>query len=215
MAKTTAPLLSFDGKGQIGKTMVASKWRGVKYMRQYVVPANPNTVAQQRVRSIFALLREAWKLAPPGVTAAWNAFASGRPFTGMNKWVGENVRVLNNESDMDNIIFSPGAGGGLPPATASVTDGTAGQVIVTGTAPTAPSGWVFKALAAAAFPDQDPTGIFSGPFIYGEDDTTPFSVTLAGFATGAALQVGVWAVWTKPNGALAYSVGQTFHVTAG
>lgn len=215
MAKTTAPLLSFDGKGQIGKTMVASKWRGVKYMRQYVVPANPNTVAQQQVRSIFAFLREAWKLAPPGVTAAWNAFASGRPFTGMNKWVGENVRVLNGETDLDNIIFSPGALGGLPPQTASVTDGATGAVVVTGTAPTAPAGWTFKGLAAAAIPDMDPTGIFRGPFVYGEDDTTPYSITLAGFTAGQAIQVGVWAVWTKPNGALAYSVSQTFHVTAG
>lgn len=215
MAKTTAPLLSFNAKGQIGKTMVNSSWRGVKYARAYVVPANPNTLAQQGVRKLFAYLREMWKIAPPAISVSWDAFARGRPFTGMNKWVGENVRVMNGEADCDNIIFSPGALGGLPPENIVVTDGTAGQVIITGTAPTAPAGWVFRSLVAAAFPDQDPTGIFGGPFIAGEDMTSTYSITLAGFETAAPLQVGVWATWTKPNGTIAYSVSQTFQVTAG
>jgi hypothetical protein len=215
MAKTNAPFLSFAGRGQIGKSMVASKWRGINYMRQYVIPANPNTVAQQGVRKLFAYLREMWKLAPPQVQDAWNAFASGRPFTGMNKWVGENVRVLNGMTDLDNLIFSPGAKGGLVPTGVSVTTGsTAGTITVTGSAPTAPDGWVFAALCAAAVPDADPTGIFTGPFVYGEDTTSAYSITLSGLGASTPCEVGVWARWTKPDGSTAYSVSTTYQATS-
>src|SRR5262245_18965190 len=100
MSKTTAPLLSFDAAGSIGKTVVYSRWRGVSYARRHVVPANPNTTAQQEVRSTFALLREMSKLAPTLALAPWDAFAKGRPFTGMNKFVGENVRVLKGAANM-------------------------------------------------------------------------------------------------------------------
>lgn len=215
MAKTTAPLLSFGARGQIAKTMVSSKWRGISYMRQYVVPGNPRTTAQQGVRKLFAYMREMWKLAPGGVTAAWNAFAAGRPFLGLNKFIGENVRVMNGESDLDNIIFSPGARGGLPPITVSAVAGAgAGEIIVTGAAPTAPDGWVFDALCAAAVPDGDPTTFFAGPFVYGEDTTSAYSITLSGLGASTPCQVGVWARWTKSNGDKAFSVSTTYHVTA-
>lgn len=211
MAKVTAPLLSFGGAGQIGKTMVASTWRGVKYVRQYVKPGNPNTIAQQTVRSTFAYLREMWKLAPSGVVAAWDAFAKGRPFTGMNKFVGENVRVLNGETDLNMLIFSPGSGGGLPPVNIAVTSGsTPGAVSVTADAPTAPSGWTEFTLMGAAVLDADPTGIFTGPWAYAEDSTTAYTLSLGGFAEGVDVQVGVWARWTKPNGDYAYSASQTY-----
>ena len=57
MAKLTGPLLSFGATGQIAKTMVVGTWRGIDYARQYVVPANPRTTAQQANRTRFALLR--------------------------------------------------------------------------------------------------------------------------------------------------------------
>lgn len=215
MSKVTAPLLSFGAKGQIGKTMVNSKWRGINYVRQYVVPANPNTLAQQGVRKLFAYLREMWKLAPSEVQASWNAFASGRPFLGVNKWVGENVRVLNGETTMDQLIFSPGARGGLPPVGVTVGPGSnPGEIVISGTAPTAPTGWTFQALCAAAVPDADPTGFFAGPFVYGEDTTSTYAITLSGLGAGTACQVGVWARWMKPNGDLAYSVSTTYQQAA-
>src|SRR5690606_16143033 len=136
MAKLTGPLLSFGARGQIGKAMVTAKWRGVDYARQYVIPANPRTTAQQANRTRFAFLREMWKLAPAVVVEPWTAFAAGRPFTNMNKFVGENNRVLNGESDLQNFIGSPGARGGLPPQALSATTGnSAGEIDVAITVP--------------------------------------------------------------------------------
>lgn len=210
MAKLTGPLLSFGATGQIGKTLVAAKWRGVPYARQYVKPANPQTVAQQQVRQTFALLREMWKLAPAQMQAAWDAFARGRPFTGMNKLVGENVRVLNGEADMSNFIASPGAAGGLAPLTFTATTGTvAGTVDTTFSVPAAPAGWTLVKAVAIGFVDQAPDGIFQAPIAVGEDATAPYAVTLSGLPAGENCICCGWLVWQKADGSLAYSVSLT------
>lgn len=207
MAKLTGPLLSFGAKGAIGKTLVASKWRGIAYARQYVVPANPRTTAQQTVRTTFALLREMWKLAPAQLQDAWNAFAAGRPFTGMNKEVGENVRVLNGELDMTNYIASPGAGGGLVPLSFNAVTGTvAGTVDTTFTVPPAPTGWTLVKAVAIGFLDQDPSGIFTGNIVVAEDAVAPYAPTLTGLPAGELCIACGWLVWEKPDGKLAYSV---------
>lgn len=215
MAKLTGPLLSFGASGQIGKTLVAGKWRGIPYARQHVIPANPQTVAQQAVRTLFAQLREAWKLAPTEIYDTWNSFAQGRPFLGVNKFVGENIRVLNGEIDFNNMIFSPGSKGGLPPVSFSaVAGGASGEIDFTFVAPAPPSGWVLTSVVAAAFPDQVPGGIFEGPFV-GETVAAPaLTGTLAGLGSAIDYQVGGWLVWTKPDGTLAYSVGITDQATS-
>jgi hypothetical protein len=213
MARTTAPLLSFGARGAIGKTMVASSWRGVKYMRQHVIPANPRTTAQQAVRSVFALLREMWKLAPAIQAEPWNAFAKGRPFTGMNKFVGENVRVLNGETVMDNFIGSPGAGGGLPPTSVVLADATGQIISATFTNPSPPDGWTLFAAQSVAFKDQDPAGFFTGPYVGAEDTAGPGYVVSLDVGVAGDYQVASWLKWTKPDGSYAYSVGLTGQVT--
>lgn len=215
MAKLTGPLLSFGARGSVGKTLVAASWRGVPYARQYVVPANPKTTDQTVIRSTFALLREMWKLAPSALQAPWNAFASGRPFTGMNKIVGENVRVLKYEPDMSNFIASPGALGGLAPTTfQAVTGSNAGEIDVTFTVPAAPTGWTLDKAVAIAFKDQAPDGIFSGTIVTGEDNSAPYAFTLSGLPAGQVCICCGWLVWTKPDGRKAYSVSLNDSATA-
>jgi len=53
MAKVKGPLMSMDARGQIGKNLVFMGWKGIKDVRSYVVPANPNTTAQQAQRTIM------------------------------------------------------------------------------------------------------------------------------------------------------------------
>lgn len=208
MAKLTAPLLSMGARGQIGKSMVTSNWRGIDYARQYVIPANPRTTAQQANRSRFALLREMYKLAPTAVIAPWTAFATGRPFLPVNKFVGENNRLLNGESDFANAIMSPGARGGIPPASVVVADSvTANSVQVTIVPPTQlPDGWTVVECGAAAHLEQDPTGLFHGPFVAGTDASSPYVITLGGFAPADVVRAYGWVVYEKPDGKLAYSV---------
>lgn len=217
MAKLTGPLLSFGATGKIADAMVMGSWRGIKYARSYVVPANPRTTAQQANRTRFALLREMWKLAPPTVQAPWNAFATGRPFLGFNKFVGENNRLLNGETDFAQGIMSPGARGGLPPVSVSAaTGGSTGEVDVT-IVPTdqLPTGWTISQCAACAFLEQDPVGLFTGPFVAGTDATDPYVVTLdLGVAADVAACFG-WVEYTKPDGLTAYSVSIYDSATTG
>lgn len=208
MAKVTAPLLSMGAKGQIGKSMVLAKWRGVDYARQYTKPANPRTEAQQANRTMFALLREMHKLAPGPLRDPWDAFAKGRPFTGVNKFVGENMRVLKGQPDLTLFIGSPGAAGGIPPQAVTATDaGGAGAIEVEVIAPDQlPSGWAVYRVAAAAFINQDPSGYFAGPLKAAIGLAAADTVTLDGFAPGDELVAVGWVIYTKPDGSKAYSV---------
>lgn len=215
MAKTNAPLLSFGGSGKIGNTLVFSKWKGIPYVRQHVVPANPQTAAQMVIRRTFALLREMWKIAPSELLETWNAHAAGRPLTGMNKYVGENVRVLKNDVNMDDFIGSPGARGGLSPKSFEAQTGLAsGEINTTFVAPDIPDGWTLTRSVAIAFKDQAPDGIFTGTIEQAVDETAPYAPVFTGLEPSAMYQVVGWLVWTKPNGDLAYSVGITDQAAA-
>jgi hypothetical protein len=51
MAKVRAPLFSFGASGKLAKSLVYFGWKGLNVVRSYVVPANPNTIAQQTQRN--------------------------------------------------------------------------------------------------------------------------------------------------------------------
>ena len=217
MAKLTGPLLSFGARGQIGKAMVVAKWRGIDYARQYVVPANPQTTAQQLNRSMFAMLREMWKLSPAAVRAPWTSFAQGRPFLPVNKYVGENIRLLNGTTDLQAMIMSPGAKGGLPPSSVSAAAGGAtGEIDVTVNVPTQlPDGWSITEIAATAVVDQIPTGLFSGNYVADTEANPANDITLTGFQAAEDCVAFGWVVYEKPDGTLAYSVSVADTVTSG
>lgn len=58
MAKVTAPLMSMDASGQLGKALVFQKGGKV---RQYVIPANPRTDGQKAVRNKLGDIQRALK----------------------------------------------------------------------------------------------------------------------------------------------------------
>lgn len=59
MAKVTGPLMSFDASGTIGNTLTFAKWVGRAYVRRYVIPSNPQTLAQEETRNAFSALGKA------------------------------------------------------------------------------------------------------------------------------------------------------------
>lgn len=216
MAKITAPLLSLSARGTIAETITFSAWRGVDYARQRVVPANPKTTAQELTRDTFALLREMWKLNGTIGRAPWDAFAKGRKFTGMNSFVGENLRVLRPETDMLKFIGSPGAAGGISFPSISVTTGAgSGEIDVALTAPTLPTGWSITQAGFIAFPEQAPDGIFEGPLQNASTMSAPWETTFTGFTASDDIIASGWFEYEKPDGFPAYSVGLTDTATAG
>lgn len=204
MARTNGPLLSLGASGSIAKTQVYSTWRGVPYVRRHVTPANPNTSGQQSTRNVFGYLNGLWKQYPSAAQAPWTLFASGQPLTNRNAFIGQNVKVLRPGTDLTGFIGSPGAKGGLAPASISVTPGT-GQLTVAVTAPAIPTGWTIAKAVAIAIKDLDPHSSTDFTTVEGEDASSPYSIVLTGLATSLYL-VSAWLQWTKPDGSTAYGV---------
>lgn len=216
MAKVTAPFLSLAARGTLGKTLVASRWRGIPYFRQHVIPANPKTAGQVSTRSVFSLTILMWKLMGTVARSAFELFASGRGFTGSNSFTGANIETMRGEANMNLFIGSPGAKGGIAMVAAVASTGTgSGEVDMTITEAALPSGWSIVEAQAMGFPDQDPETLFVGPIVEGVDVATPFVVTLTGLGSAVACQAIGWIKYLKPNGDNAYSVGVTDQAVSG
>lgn len=202
MAKVTGGLLSLGAGGTVGSTLTFSKWKGRPYVRQRVIPANPQSVAQTLTRDIFRNLNSIWKEAGALLVAPWDRFATGQTLTGRNAFIGQNVSALRGQANLNAMIFSPGAKGGLAPTAVSAAAGV-GLIDVTITPPAVPTGWTLQAAVAAAILDGAPESITSFTVVEGEDVSAPYTIQLAGLTT-ALYQVGGWLRWAKPDGSIAY-----------
>ena len=98
MANTKGTFLSIGASGKIAKQLVASKWKGKKVVREYVVPANPQTVPQQAQRSTFAAAVAGYHdyIVDDLIMSAWNskALSIKRTMSGYNACVGAMKNVL-------------------------------------------------------------------------------------------------------------------------
>lgn len=91
MAKLDAPLLSFNARGQIAKSMVFMGWKGLKTVRQYVTPANPRAPGQVTQRNLFTVAVFFWRnfLTDVLERTAWDRTASlaATPLSGFNAFI--------------------------------------------------------------------------------------------------------------------------------
>ena len=205
VATTTAPLLSFGASGQIAKTLVYSKWRGRQYSRRHVVPSNPQTAEQSLTRDTFSWIQAVWKIAPALLTAPWLAYAAGKVLTDRNAFTKFNLPDLRTAADLALMVISPGALGGLPPATITVTPGN-DQLTIACTAPSPlPTGWTIQGAVVSCIEDQEPgVDAFYTTFA-AEDLTDPYSVVIAGLKNTTLYRCFAFLRWVRPDGQIAYS----------
>jgi len=203
MAKTTGPALSLGASGTIAKTITYGSWKGVNYVRQRVIPSNPNTTAQQATRSVFTWTGNVWKNAPSLFRAPWERFVQGVALNPSNAFQGQNIRVLRGETDLALMIGSPGAKGGIAPNDITLTPGT-NEIEVAFDNPTPPTGWTLESVIAAAIRDQDPSSGELFTITADEDDVSQASVTLTGLTATELYQVMGWTRWAKDDGSIAY-----------
>lgn len=203
MAKTNGPLLSFDARASIGKTIVYSNWKGIPYARRYVVPANPDTVGQQAVRNVFKWLMSVWTYMPASVQEAWNAYAEGQPLTGRNAIAKFNVSPLQGAADLADFIFSPSAKSGPIAGAVTFTPGN-DLVTVDLTAPVLPTGWTIVEAVAACIRQQNPGSGVLYTVTAGVDATSTYQVVLSGLASAQTYVCGGWFKYLRPDGTNAY-----------
>lgn len=113
MAKLKAPLLSMGASQQLGKTLVFFPWKGLNVVREYVVPANPQTAGQvtQRgyVTAAVAMVHAAQALAANPLAAvdiisyALLANQQASPRTWFNEFVKQYVN--QHVSSLKGAIF--------------------------------------------------------------------------------------------------------------
>ena len=203
MAIPTAPLLSFGASGSVAQTIVYSKWKGRPYVRRYVIPSNPKTVAQTLTRDVFAASNSYWKGAPSLFISAWDLFATGQVLTGRNAFTGRYVSILRPQANSLLFPFSPGAKGGLAALSMVITPGST-QLSVDVTVPATPTGWTLTSAIVATLKDDDPAAPAEFTITAGEDVTDPFTVLLTGLTASVLYVVGAWLKWAKPDGSVAY-----------
>lgn len=191
MARLTAPLLSLGASGQIAKSLVFSTWKGIDYARVYVIPENPNTVAQQETRGVFSTLVEMWKRMPVGARTPFLYAVRGQALTDRNKHLAENIGVLRGQATLDNLVMSVSSGSAVPPASMTPSD-AGGQVLnVALTAPTLPPGYTLEWMEAAAVLDGDPSPAIVRTVFWAQDDVAPYAVALSVGVAGT-YQVAGW-----------------------
>jgi len=205
VAKPTAPLLSFGASGQIAKTVVFSKWRGQPYARRHVIPANPQTAEQSLTRDTFSWLQAVWKVAPTLFQAPWLAYSAGKVLTDRNAFTKFNLPDLRSAADLDLMQFSPGALGGLPPATITVTPGD-DQLTVACTAPSPlPVGWTVTAAELGLIRQQNPGVDAFYDITMFEDVAAAYSNVFTGLVSVQAYRCFAFLKWLRPDGQVAYS----------
>lgn len=108
MAKVTGPLMSLDASGTVAGTATFSKWKGRNYVRQRVIPSNPQTAAQTAVRAMFAGLVALWKANTEALTAAFDTRAKQLNISAFNAFVGYNqTQVSQGKFPADQVDAVP------------------------------------------------------------------------------------------------------------
>lgn len=95
MAKTSGPLFSLDARGQVGKAIVYSIWKGVNYVRTYTVPKTGMDAGQIAQRNLITDASQAWASGATvgGVTLdsayklAFATAAAGQAYSGFNLYI--------------------------------------------------------------------------------------------------------------------------------
>lgn len=131
MSKVTAPFMSLGAAGQFAKTLVAAKWKGIPYMRKYVVPANPQTDAQVAHRAVWTAAVAAYKnyLTDSAIRTAWRKLASGMADTmsGFNAAVQALVAIMTDDGDASFCTASTEASGVNTFTMKNMDDGATGD----------------------------------------------------------------------------------------
>lgn len=122
MAKVTGPLLSLDASGSVAKTMTFSRWKGINYVRQRVIPTYSNSTDQAAIRDLVRDASIAWKSGATvgGVVlnsaykTAFATAASGLAMSGFNLFIRECVQK-NEGVAYDGTLAVPATPGDVTP----------------------------------------------------------------------------------------------------
>ncbi len=87
MATTKAPLFGLDASGSFAGAIVFSKWRGRTYVRRLSIPANPRSILQRGMRSVFKFITQDYTNLTAAQKSSWSTLAAPDNITLLNAQV--------------------------------------------------------------------------------------------------------------------------------
>jgi len=93
--------------GTMGKETVASSWKGIHYLREYTIPADPKTGPQLRHRALFARAVEAWHALDTRQKEVYDRAAVG--MTGYNLFIRDYIEAGRNGREPEIAHAAVGA----------------------------------------------------------------------------------------------------------
>ena len=132
MARTNGPLFSLGASGKLANALVYGTWKGINTVRQYVVPANPQTAAQITQRAKISSAVNAWKnyFIEAAGRSAWNRIALLYPgaMSGFNAFTRNVVNFIATTPDASFVDVIVRSGGQTVAAnTLNIDDGAVGD----------------------------------------------------------------------------------------
>jgi len=74
---------------------------GIQYARSYTIPRNPRTEKQQKQRNALAEKVRLWQELPPEEKKIYNRIAAGKPLSGYNIFLSNNLLGITHERVME------------------------------------------------------------------------------------------------------------------
>lgn len=90
MVKVYGPMMSMDASGSIADAITFSKWKGRNYVRQRVVPANPQSGPQTGMRAMLSFLSKQWTNLSAAEKADWLTRAQATIISNFNAYTSYN-----------------------------------------------------------------------------------------------------------------------------
>lgn len=107
MAKLRSGILG-KSAGAIAN-VVTSNWKGINYARERVIPANPKSVGQTRVRGSLAVLVLIGRAVKSLFIATyWETLVRGTANSGWAKFIGTNQKAIQKNLDYENVKLATG-----------------------------------------------------------------------------------------------------------
>lgn len=182
MAKIFLSPLIIDLRNKVAD-VVFSKWRGINYARSRVVPANPQTAAQQSVRNSLARLVDFWQHLTTGIKNAWDYLAKGKEYSGYNLFVGHN-RVTEQNLQLIDESLDTGLSQNLTVFDASSP--VSGEIQISFSPSPVPAGFKLVIIGRTKPTDSDKKTTFATAEY---DEGTASPITVSGFPSGVTYQV--------------------------
>jgi len=90
MVKVYGPLFSLDASGTIGDAVTFSKWKGRPYVRERVIPSNPQSGPQVGMRAMLKYLAQQWAGLSAANKATWDTRAAQTAISAFNAFCAYN-----------------------------------------------------------------------------------------------------------------------------